>query len=136
MLLIAGGINLTDVPGWLMIAAAGILLAALEVRLGKAGFVKKTDLDGLSQRVDKDLATATKERESNARLIVMNRTDLDAARDRITRVEASTEALHDRIDEQLVKPISRIEEKMDGFITMLARHEADIQALKARKEVA
>jgi ABC-type thiamine transport system ATPase subunit len=122
-----------DIPGWVVpvgVLATGVLLAALEVRLGKAGFVKKTDLDGLSQRVDRDLAIGQRERDANARQTIMIRSDLDETRDRVTRVEGAFSALNSRVDEQVVKPIGRIEEKMDAFISLQAHHDADIKTLK------
>jgi ABC-type thiamine transport system ATPase subunit len=122
-----------DIPGWVVpvaVIATGVLLTALEVRLSKAGFVKKADLDGLSQRVDRDLALGQREREANARQTLVIRADLDETRDRVTRVEGAFSALNNRVDEQVVKPINRIEEKMDAFILLQAHHDADIKTLK------
>lgn len=127
---VATSFDWSAVPGWVWPLLGGIMFTALEVRLAKAGFVKREDLNGLGERLNTRSAEITRAADATTALVVQLRADLDGTRDRVTRMELNHEAL----SRQVVTPLSRIEEKMDKFIQQQTRHDVEIDGLKAEVE--
>lgn len=138
-------IDFEAVPWTAIGIAFGIGFMILEVRLSKAGFVKRQEVDdisvkagfvkreelnGLGERQNRDCVEARAQIEVVRSAAIMNRTDLDHARDQLTRLDAEHRALSTRVDEQVVKPLERIEEKLDISLLRSERHDADIDNLK------
>lgn len=121
-------VDISSIPGWVWPAALAAIWTLLEVRLSKAGFIKKSDLDGLGNRLDKEDKGAKDCIERLERQVITNRTELDATRDRVTKLEFEYGALSDRV----LEPIRRIEEKMDRFLRSSVEHETEIRNLKER----
>lgn len=138
-------IDLGDIPWTSVTIGLGIAWVLLEARIVKAGFVRQKaldtvsgrvdgcvtmkDFDGLSARFDARIKAADNERDSISRQLLMARTDLDNTRDRTTKIEGEQRALVDKLVES-VRPLGRIEEKLDRVLEAQARHDAEIEMLK------
>lgn len=124
-------IDLAAIPWPTVMILLGAAFILLEARLVKGGFVKRDALDGLGARLDAKIATGDSGREVLERGAIMLRTDLDDTRDRVTRLEMTVKAVEDRVDEHIIKPLGRIEDKVDILVGKQSYNEADIDGLKA-----
>jgi hypothetical protein len=140
-------IDLGEVPWTAVTIGVGIVWVLLEARIVKAGFVRQKALDTLSIRVDgcvpiKDFdglsarlsvtqAASDHERDAISRQVLVARTDLDATRDRTTRLEGQHELLTARLVDSL-KPLPGIESTLREILVQQERLATEIENLKAR----
>lgn len=133
------------VPWTAIMIGVGLGWALLEARLVKAGFVRQKslddvatkvgtcvrtqDMDGLARRFEERMTAGDREREALETLYITNRTDLDATRDRTTRLEGEHQALATRIMDRLAA-LPEIDRKLDKALLGLERHETEIANLK------
>jgi hypothetical protein len=134
-------IDLSEVPWTALTIGVAILWSLLEARLNKAGYVRQkavddivtqlaacvrvADLDGLARRLEERVAVNTTELERQSRAWIMDRTDLDQTRDRVTRLEEQNRAT--------LASLTRIETGIAGLTGKLSavdRLEADVENLK------
>jgi len=138
-------IDFGQVPWTAVTIGVGLALILIEARLIKSGFVKQGALDslsgkvehciridavdGLAKRIDDRFSAIDRERDALKSMTIMNRDDLDGARDRVTRLEGQHVALSERIMDRL-NTLAELNPKLDRALLAIERHESDIANLK------